>query len=140
MKNEEGYTYLEVIAAICILSISTYLLLSGMNLTVRAADKVMKHGRISKELLLFEYYFRRSVNHIECEYWNRGIALDDFYLFQEDDSLFLDYRKERFQFFNLTLESMNVLDKGIEVIIMSGGKSHYIFARFGFFCLKEDYE
>jgi competence protein ComGF len=135
MKNDDGFTYIEVIVAISIIAFSSFVIFSGISTAIESTDKVMTNNRINNEVILFEYYFRKAVNEIEFNYWDREIDTDSIQVSQEDGYLLLKSGDEIYRFSSLKFESIDVLDHGIAVDFSSDGTTYTVSAKYSSFIL-----
>ncbi len=73
---EEGFTYLEVLAAISIISFSGFIIWNGVNGAINATGKVLEKSRVTTELTLFEYNIRNAVKELKIAYWDNEIDVE----------------------------------------------------------------
>lgn len=137
--SDDGFTFIEVIVAIAIISFSSFILWSGISGTFNTVSKVYNRSRISGELGHFEFLLRKEVNEIEIPYWNSSFDPQADFLFTEDEKLFFQNEQFTYQFSYLTLDSLEMKGDGVEVQVQTAsGETHSIFALYGSFPMKDD--
>jgi len=115
--DEDGFTYIEVITAIFIISISSFVIWSGFQGAMRAVDKILLTSRIDNELILLEYEFRKAVGSINTDYWKKEINSENLDISQEDELLILKIGQQ-FHYYNyLSLIDFAKAETGAELIV-----------------------
>ncbi|MBN2658740.1 MAG: hypothetical protein JXR86_16915 [Spirochaetales bacterium] len=102
--SEEGYTFVEVLAALAILSLSGFLIWTGLSAGLAFLDKLAARNREISEIALFEYLLRTEAYKIGPAYWERDIPEDACGgVFEDDGRLFLKTDQGDIPFFTLHL-------------------------------------
>ncbi len=124
--SEDGFTFVEVIVAIAIISITGFILWSGLNGIYETVLKVYKNSRITGELRQLEFLFRKNVDEIEIPYWDSSFEPESDFIFTS-------------QFSYLTLDSIENDKNGMEIkVITADGEIFSIYALYGSFVLMDD--
>lgn len=132
---EAGFTFIEVLVAMAVLSLSGFILWTGLDGAMKSIEKIHNRNNIVSEISRFEYLFRTEINRLGPAYWETGI--DDYSgLYMMSNSLCLDTGHEKNLFYNIDLETLELKDSGIEVVLSSlEWKEIRVFANFGSFSL-----
>lgn len=136
-SDQDGFTYLEVLVAIAIISISSFAVWNGIHGGLNAIEKIIIKSRITAELVLFEHLFRDAVNEIKTPYWENENTSFEFSIHKKNDVLIFDIHEVKHQFKYISLLEMNEQESGIEIRLETGKDSSVtLYARYGTFLLQ----
>ena len=110
-KGQNGFTFIEVLVAIAIMSFSAFVIWNGLSGVMATGEKTLKKSGSISELALFEYSFRVSVNKINIPYWEKSISSDFLTEFQNE--------LENYSFKYLNIKSFQASEKVMTVILVS---------------------
>lgn len=139
LLSDEGFTFIEVIVAIAILSFSGFIIWSGISGTFDTVLKVYNKSRITGELRELEYLFRANVNDIQVPYWESTFEPVADFIITKDDNLCIQRENLNYQFSFLTVDNLEIVEDGMEITVKTTvGESHSIFALYSTFPLMGD--
>lgn len=137
--SDEGFTFIEVLVAIAIISFSGFIIWSGISGTFETVLKVYHSSRISGELRQLEYLFRKNVNEMEIPYWDSSFEYEAGFFVTAEDKLHIQSDNFTYQFSFLTMDSLDIGESGMELNVSTPeGESFSLLAQYGSFALMED--
>jgi len=127
-SQNDGFTYIEVITAIIILSLSGFIVWSGISLAGKALESTINSIRTNNEISVLEYDFRQAVNSIQVQYW-KG----------ERDSAELNCFHDKILVYNtLVFHSLHFYGTGAELkVLTKAGREIVIFEKWGSYYLED---
>ena len=138
-SNQDGFTFLEVLVAIAIMSISSFAIWNGVHGGLNVLEKIVIKSRITADLALFEKLFRDSINDISTPYWVDEYTLADLSLYNENEILTFELHDIKHQFKSLTLVEIEEQEHGMQVRLKTERDSIIlVYARYGSFHLSGD--
>ncbi|MDA3810810.1 MAG: hypothetical protein PF518_10860 [Spirochaetaceae bacterium] len=139
ISEQDGFTYIEVIVALFIISFSAFILWGGLSGALKASEKIFIRAKRNNELTQLEYQFRTIVNFWDVDYWDKSIDLIELEIYQKENLLFLKFSEEVFTYRYLQFVSFNFSDKFVELIISDdSGIETTLHASYGSFVLDGD--
>lgn len=133
-SRQEGFTYIEVLVALAIISLSGYVIWMGFSSGLQALEKIYEKSRVSAELVIFERLFRREVNKLCVPYWEKEGDYGELLISNEVDFLSFNIDGKIHRFSYITMKELKMLEKGIEIDLqLRGDGAITLFQRFGSF-------
>lgn len=137
--GEAGFTLIEVIVALFILSLSSFVLLDGFSIALKVFDKTNQTARINNDLATVEFRFRKLVNSAAFPYWENEINGNVFNVKNENEKMILGLNDELYTFKHLEFVSIVYSDKGSKLTLQTGkGEDIEISAKWGSYTMKGD--
>lgn len=138
-SKEEGFTYIEVIAAIFIVSLLAFVLWNGVSIAFNVIDKSYTSAKVNNELGALEYRFRTLVNSIEYNYWENEPHREAFMFSNRDNQMTFKYKEELYSFEYLEFLSIDYTEnRAILIIRADKGTNIEIAALWGSFVLGDN--
>lgn len=136
-SREDGFTYIEVLTALLILSLSSLVLWSGLTQAISLVEKIHRKNKEIQEIALLEYYLRDEVGRFGPSYWDMDNSEDYTGLSKLDDNLVLESDLGKRYFTSLELLEQNAVSNGVSFLIHTkSGRTVELLCRYGRFSLK----
>ncbi|MBB6478492.1 prepilin-type N-terminal cleavage/methylation domain-containing protein [Spirochaeta isovalerica] len=131
LSNDDGYTFVEVLVAIAIISLSGFVLWAGISRGMSFAEKIRIRNRENSEIAFFEYLFREEIGKIGLPYYESGFEEYDG-VFQEENLLIIERGAEKISFLNLSFADLKQTESYAEIHLHTvSGKDIMIKAPYG---------
>lgn len=118
--NDDGYTFVEVLAALAILSLSGFIVWSGLSGGIRAVETIQNRNRVTSEIALLEYSFRGEIGKLGPSFWEREYGDEYRGLYEIDGKLILETDSGKLVFPHLRLLEMDQTDRGVTITLSAG--------------------
>lgn len=123
-RSEDGFTFVEVLAALAIISLSAFLLGSALRGGMAAVEKIQNRNDVAAEISRLEFLFREEIGKLGPAWWEEEYGETYQNLYEKDGVLCLVADDSIFTFRHLKLENLEQSKLGITAALETDKGMH----------------
>jgi len=117
--SEEGFTFIEILTALAILSLTGFLVWTGLSNGMAYIEKLSLRNREVSEMARLEYLFREEINRLGPSYWEAGISEEYKGVYQSEGILYLETDQGAIPFYLIDLIELKQTERAVELCLQT---------------------